>query len=129
MLIAEGWAGDDGKNGHTRRLVRGGLQEGRLVAYRISHARRTCVQGNLLLPAGGPRSPARNPPSPLWRGLYYPRRSASSARAGRAFRAERLAAGCAATFAPGRRGGRGSRAAGAGDSRRVALAIFGRRRR
>jgi len=27
MLIAEGGAGDDGKDGHTRGLVRGGLQK------------------------------------------------------------------------------------------------------
>src|SRR5262249_60105538 len=43
---AEGGAGDDGKNGHTRGLVRGGLPEGRIVAYRIGHARRTRFEGN-----------------------------------------------------------------------------------
>ena len=32
-MIAEGGAGDDGKNSHTRGFVRGSLPEGRIVAH------------------------------------------------------------------------------------------------
>ena len=34
-MIAEGGLGDDGKNGHARGLVRGGLPEGRIVPHGI----------------------------------------------------------------------------------------------
>ena len=50
ILIAEGGAGDDGKNSHTRGFVRSSLPEGRIVAHRIGHARRAGSEGNHRLP-------------------------------------------------------------------------------
>jgi len=50
MLIAEGGAGDDEKDGHTRKLVRGGQPESRIVAHRIGHPRRTHLERNHRLP-------------------------------------------------------------------------------